>query len=104
MLNEKTGSQMHKPAATRALPVPPWLYNAVTLMKPVTRFAPAWAWMCGSIASGATTWAAHDLGRLFLGMFLAGPIVCGLSQVVNDYCDREVDAAHRRWDAAGARV
>ena len=25
-------------------------------------------------------------------MLLAGPIVCGLSQVINDYCDREVDA------------
>jgi chlorophyll synthase len=31
-------------------------------------------------------------GRLALGLGLAGPILCGLSQVVNDYCDREVDA------------
>ncbi len=87
---------MHKPAAAvrtgRTSPLPIWLRHSVTLMKPVTWFAPAWAWMCGSISSGATTWSINDLGRLFLGMFLAGPIVCGLSQVVNDYCDREVDA------------
>jgi chlorophyll synthase len=71
---------------------PPLLLRSIALMKPITWFAPAWAWFCGSIASGATFWTVDGLGRLALGMFLAGPIVCGLSQVVNDYCDREVDA------------
>lgn len=61
-------------------------------MKPVTWFAPAWAFLCGSIASGITQWSLHDIGRIALGTLLCGPVVCGLSQVVNDYCDREVDA------------
>ncbi|HMO56858.1 MAG TPA: chlorophyll synthase ChlG [Roseiflexaceae bacterium] len=71
---------------------PSMLGRSIALMKPITWFAPAWAWFCGSIASGATFWSVDSIGRLALGMFLAGPIVCGLSQVVNDYCDREVDA------------
>src|SRR5690242_4156979 len=68
------------------------LARSIALMKPVTWFAPAWAFLCGAIGSGATGWSAHDVGRIALGMLLAGPILCGLSQVVNDYCDRDVDA------------
>jgi len=71
---------------------PPLLMRSITLMKPVTWFAPAWAFLCGSIASGQAHWTLGDVARIFLGMILAGPIVCGLSQVINDYCDREVDA------------
>jgi chlorophyll/bacteriochlorophyll a synthase len=68
------------------------LARSIALMKPVTWFAPAWAFICGAIGSGATGWSVHDVGRVALGTLLAGPILCGLSQVVNDYCDREVDA------------
>jgi chlorophyll synthase len=68
------------------------LARSIALMKPVTWFAPAWAFLCGAIASGATGWNLHSLGQIMLGVFLAGPILCGLSQVINDYCDREVDA------------
>lgn len=51
-----------------------------------------WAFLCGTVASGATTLALPDIGRIALGMVLAGPILCGISQVTNDYYDREVDA------------
>lgn len=68
------------------------LARSIALMKPVTWFAPAWAFLCGAIGSGAAGWSAHDVGRIALGTLLAGPILCGLSQVVNDYCDRDVDA------------
>lgn len=71
---------------------PSLLTRSLTLMKPVTWFAPAWAFLCGSIASGAPQWSFQDLGRIAVGTLLAGPILCGLSQVVNDYCDRDVDA------------
>jgi chlorophyll synthase len=71
---------------------PSLLARSITLMKPVTWFAPAWAFLCGSIVSGQAHWTLADAARIFLGMILAGPIVCGLSQVINDYCDREVDA------------
>ncbi|MCS6940309.1 MAG: chlorophyll synthase ChlG, partial [Roseiflexus sp.] len=65
---------------------------SIELMKPVTWFAPSWAFLCGSIASGASHWTLPDVGRIALGVLLAGPILCGMSQVVNDYCDRDVDA------------
>jgi chlorophyll synthase len=49
-----------------------------------------WAFMCGAVSSGA----GLD-GRLWFvagGVLLAGPLVCGTSQAVNDWFDRHVDA------------
>lgn len=66
--------------------------RSIELMKPVTWFAPSWAFLCGAVASGASQWTFPDVGRIALGVLLAGPILCGMSQVVNDYCDRDVDA------------
>jgi chlorophyll/bacteriochlorophyll a synthase len=71
------------------------LGRSIELMKPVTWFAPGWAFLCGAIASGNLSWAIDDIGRLLLGVLMAGPILCGLSQVVNDYCDRDVDAINQ---------
>lgn len=68
------------------------LRRSVTLMKPVTWFAPMWAFLCGAVASGALALSFDTIGRLLLGIIMAGPVLCGLSQVINDYCDREVDA------------
>jgi len=68
------------------------LKRSITLMKPITWFPPTWAFLWGAIASGATSWAISDIFRVMLGMFMAGPILCGLSQVINDYFDRDVDA------------
>ncbi len=71
---------------------PPVLARSIILMKPVTWFPPTWAFLCGAVASGATGWNLPDAFQVFLGMVMAGPILCGLSQVINDYFDREVDA------------
>lgn len=68
------------------------MQRSIRLMKPVTWFAPAWAFLCGAVASGQLGWSVWPIGRLLLGILMAGPILTGLSQVVNDYCDREVDA------------
>jgi chlorophyll/bacteriochlorophyll a synthase len=68
------------------------LARSFTLMKPVTWFAPAWAFLCGAIASGGLSWEVQPLARLAVGLLMAGPVLTGLSQVVNDYCDRDVDA------------
>ncbi|MEM6490527.1 MAG: chlorophyll synthase ChlG [Pseudomonadota bacterium] len=66
-------------------------FSAVlTLLKPVTWFAPMWAFLCGAISSGAALADRWDL--VLLGMLLAGPLVCGMSQAVNDWFDRHVDA------------
>jgi chlorophyll synthase len=60
------------------------------LMKPITWFAPMWAFGCGVVSSGVT--ASGRWGVVSLGIVLAGPLVCGTSQAVNDWFDRHVDA------------
>ena len=75
--------------STRAAPIPA-LRDVVQLLKPITWFPPMWAFMCGAVSSGA----GLD-GRLWFvagGVLLAGPLVCGTSQAVNDWFDRHVDA------------
>ncbi|MGJ8603623.1 MAG: chlorophyll synthase ChlG [Marivita sp.] len=60
------------------------------LIKPVTWFPPMWAYACGAVASGVAI--SNHLGLLIVGVILAGPVVCGMSQAANDWCDRHVDA------------
>lgn len=60
------------------------------LLKPITWFPPMWAFACGVAASGASLAATWPLA--LLGVMLAGPLVCGMSQAVNDWFDRHVDA------------
>ena len=72
--------------ASRTLPEP---RAVLTLLKPVTWFPPMWAYLCGVVSIGVwpDSWAL-----VILGVILAGPIVCGMSQAANDWCDRHVDA------------
>ncbi len=83
-----------QPTENVALPVvrPPVLARSLALMKPITWFAPMWAFLCGAVASGAVEFTVGDILRVILGLVMAGPILCGLSQVINDYFDREIDA------------
>ena len=60
------------------------------LLKPITWFPPMWAFLCGIVSSGAAV-SGHWV-LIVLGLILAGPIVCGMSQAANDWCDRHVDA------------
>jgi chlorophyll synthase len=78
--------------AQTQLEKPPLLNRSLVLMKPITWFGPMWAFLCGAIASGVSSWSFPDIGRIVLGMLLAGPVLCGFSQVINDYFDRDVDA------------
>lgn len=68
----------------------PALSSVVQLLKPITWFAPMWAYACGVVSAGLP---ADDRWLLLLvGVLLAGPMVCGTSQAVNDWFDRHVDA------------
>jgi len=58
------------------------------LLKPITWFAPMWAFACGVVSAGAPA----DPLRLAVGLLLTGPLVCAASQAVNDWYDRHVDA------------
>lgn len=60
------------------------------LIKPITWFPPMWAYLCGVVSSGVSP--SGQWGLVFLGVLLAGPLVCGMSQAANDWCDRHVDA------------
>jgi chlorophyll synthase len=60
------------------------------LLKPITWFPPMWAFACGVVSSGVSLqdhWLVATVGVL-----LAGPLVCAMSQAVNDWYDRHVDA------------
>jgi chlorophyll synthase len=81
-------------AKTDATFVPPLTLPApsavLELFKPITWFAPMWAFMCGVVSANvslATRWPL-----LIAGVLLAGPLICATSQAVNDWFDRHVDA------------
>jgi chlorophyll synthase len=60
------------------------------LLKPITWFPPMWAYGCGIVSSGLPIAPRWHL--VVAGVLLAGPMVCGTSQAVNDWFDRHVDA------------
>ncbi len=62
----------------------------LTLLKPVTWFAPMWAFMCGVLSSGQSFLETWPLA--LAGAVLAGPMLCATSQAANDWFDRHVDA------------
>lgn len=73
--------------ARESLPAPSAILE---LLKPITWFPPMWAFGCGVISSGAATGQRWPI--IAAGILLAGPLVCGTSQAVNDWYDRHVDA------------
>lgn len=77
-------------ASTRSAPSYPSAGAVLELLKPVTWFPPMWAFACGVVSSGVAVPA--NWGLLLAGMALSGPLVCGMSQAVNDWFDRHVDA------------
>src|SRR4051794_32851189 len=62
----------------------------VELLKPITWFAPMWAFACGVVSSGQSPHGQWTM--IAAGVVLAGPLVCATSQAVNDWYDRHVDA------------
>ncbi len=71
-------------------PAAPTAGAVLELLKPITWFAPMWAFGCGVVSSGASV--LDNWTVLAAGVLLAGPLVCGTSQAVNDWFDRHVDA------------
>ena len=52
-----------------------------------------WAFLCGVVSVGALN--SNNTILILSGLLLAGPLVCGMSQAVNDWCDRHVDAINQ---------
>ena len=60
----------------------PALSACLELLKPVTWFAPMWAFSCGVVSSGLGGNGRWHL--IVAGILLTGPLVCGTSQVTNE--------------------
>ena len=71
----------------------PSLISLLELIKPVTWFPPMWAFLCGVVSVGALN--SNNTILILSGLLLAGPLVCGMSLAVNDWCDRHVDAINQ---------
>jgi chlorophyll synthase len=78
------------PALSQRAPALPTVSAVVELYKPITWFAPMWAFGCGVVSAPVPVF--DSLPALAGGVLLAGPLVCGTSQAVNDWYDRHVDA------------
>ncbi len=81
---------MGRETASATLVRTPAPADVLELLKPVTWFPPMWAFFCGVVSSGVPLGDRWPF--LVGGVLLAGPLVCGTSQAVNDWFDREVDA------------
>jgi len=85
-----SGRAKFEAAPGRPAPSRPAPGVVLELLKPITWFPPMWAFLCGVVSSGAPM--AEGWPLLLAGLVLAGPLVCGMSQAVNDWFDRHVDA------------
>jgi chlorophyll synthase len=83
----ETGATLRSGAGAVAYPAPS---AVLELLKPITWFPPMWAFACGVVSSGVPLMANASVA--LLGIVLAGPLVCAMSQAINDWHDREVDA------------
>lgn len=83
----ETGATLQPGAGAVAYPAPS---AVLELLKPITWFPPMWAFACGVVSSGVPLMANAPVA--LLGILLAGPLVCAMSQAINDWHDREVDA------------
>ncbi|MFY8040943.1 MAG: chlorophyll synthase ChlG [Bosea sp. (in: a-proteobacteria)] len=72
------------------LPAYPAPSAVLELLKPITWFPPMWAFACGVVSSGVPLLANWYIA--LAGIVLAGPLVCAMSQAINDWYDRDVDA------------
>jgi len=83
----ETGATLRPGAGAVAYPAPS---AVLELLKPITWFPPMWAFACGVVSSGMPLMPNAPVA--LLGILLAGPLVCAMSQAINDWHDREVDA------------
>ncbi|MDZ8027602.1 MAG: chlorophyll synthase ChlG [Nostoc sp. SerVER01] len=67
------------------------------LMKPITWIPLIWGVVCGAASSGNYTWTVENVLKVAACMFLAGPLMTGYTQILNDYYDREIDAINEPY-------
>jgi len=67
------------------------------LMKPITWIPLIWGVVCGAASSGEYTWTLENVLKAATCMLLAGPLMAGYTQTVNEYYDREIDAVNEPY-------
>lgn len=67
------------------------------LMKPITWIPLIWGVVCGAASSGGYTWTWEDCLKALTCMLLAGPLMTGYTQTLNDFYDREIDAINEPY-------
>jgi chlorophyll synthase len=67
------------------------------LMKPITWIPLMWGILCGAASSGQFTWSLEDVLKSATCMLLAGPMLTGYTQILNDYYDRDIDAINEPY-------
>jgi chlorophyll synthase len=71
----------------------------LSIMKPITWVPVVWSFLCGAVSASGIKWELNSIAHLIVGLLLSGPLLCGMSQAINDYFDREVDAVNEPWRA-----
>lgn len=67
------------------------------LMKPITWIPLMWGVICGAASSGNYTWTLENFLISAACMLLAGPLMTGYTQTLNDFYDREIDAINEPY-------
>jgi chlorophyll/bacteriochlorophyll a synthase len=67
------------------------------LMKPITWIPLIWGVLCGAVASGGFTWTLPNVLATLACMLMAGPLLAGYTQTINDYYDRDIDAINEPY-------
>ncbi len=83
-------TESNEPVSASFTPAYPAPSAVLELLKPITWFPPMWAFACGVVSSGVPI--VQSGYTALVGVILAGPLVCGMSQAFNDWYDRHVDA------------
>ncbi|MGD1711853.1 chlorophyll synthase ChlG [Dapis sp. BLCC M172] len=67
------------------------------LMKPITWIPLIWGVVCGAASSGNYSWNLENFLISAACMLLAGPLMAGYTQTLNDFYDREIDAINEPY-------
>lgn len=67
------------------------------LMKPITWIPLIWGVVCGAASSGEYTWTLENVLKSAACMLLAGPLMAGYTQTLNEYYDRDIDAINEPY-------
>jgi chlorophyll synthase len=67
------------------------------LMKPITWIPLIWGVVCGAASSGEYSWSVENVAKAGACMLLAGPLLTGYTQTINDFYDREIDAINEPY-------